>query len=332
MLFIIIESDHLGVLEMILRYEEPELRHFLFDTCLSVAFQVQKIDVIMRFARMLTSDDFSDIFPGGLDNKTHVIDLLDHAAKITHSLAGVQANNLSLAVLHGSQEIIKFLLKHGSNVNLRSDEGRTPLALAIECKNKQVVELLLISGANVNMEKSDCLHYHKTYPLYREVYFEMAKVLVRHIVQLQEAGKFVKKDHLEMVNGDEELARFREACRAEVRLIKEQMFVDTSVSLYEVWKAKDNDQLVGYLKNQDIERFIKSKVFASKFAIYKDRMTVKFRMGFERIYLEKRVCNFFLSLSTRKDDQLPKLPATCVHKIINYLNNRDLINLRKSYY
>lgn len=328
-LYMIIENGHFGILQMILRYQLREWRLYVFKSALIMAFKLEKVKEILSFVAVLTNDEFYKILSITLKCITQLHDLY-YAQQDDQ-----RKNCLILAVLEGSKmcnDIVKFLLQRGAQVNFKSSEGFSPLVHAIRQGHEEMTEVLLNGGADVNAEKAKYLCFHRTNGKSRKKYFPVSKVLVRHVVDLQEAGEFVRDDHLQMIDGDEQLIGFKEICQVEIRLIKGKRFVDTSVTLYEVWKAREFARLVGYLKNQDIERFIKSRVFASKYPIYRDRMTMKFKRGFERIYLEKRVCNFFSSLSAREDDRLPKLPDTCVHKIINYLNDGDLINLRNSYY
>jgi ankyrin repeat protein len=46
-----------------------------------------------------------------------------------------------------NEELIKFLIKNGANVNAKSKEGKTPLSIATEAGNANIIELLKASGA-----------------------------------------------------------------------------------------------------------------------------------------------------------------------------------------
>ena len=66
---------------------------------------------------------------------------------------------VSAVLMLGSEDIIKFLLKHGAYVSSAcispSWEGCTPLWLAVRKGHVKVFKLLLESGANVNTQDKD---------------------------------------------------------------------------------------------------------------------------------------------------------------------------------
>ena len=51
------------------------------------------------------------------------------------------------AVESGDQELVAFLLKHGANVNAKSNKDKTPLSIATEAGNTNIVEILKKAGA-----------------------------------------------------------------------------------------------------------------------------------------------------------------------------------------
>lgn len=227
---------------------------------------------------------------------------------------------------NGDLNIIKMIVNY-EEPGCRQLLFNSCLTAAVNSGNHSaicIIEYLLYCGADVNTAISEKGSIISSCSL------KMAKILVKHIVYLQDFDEFVVDDHLAAINRDETLISFQESCRCEIDSMKEQMFANASVSLYNVCKSKDREQLIGYLKNENIKAFLLSKEFIKNFPIYYDSMKIKFKIGFKRIYLEKRVCNFFNSLSAR--DQLPQIPVACVKRIFKYLNNKDLDNLRNAYY
>lgn len=114
--------------------------------------------------------------------------------------------------------------------------------------------------------------------------------------------------------------------------MREHMFDNTTVSVYDVLVAKSLLKLAAFASNKNILNFVKSHEFTEKFPIYGDLIQRRLQRGCHRNYLTKRVCNFFLSLSTRSEHALPRLPLACVEKIFDSFSNRDLERLRKSYF
>lgn len=75
-------------------------------------------------------------------------------------------------------------------------------------------------------------------------------------------------------------------------------------------------------------KFLRSGELDRKFPIYAQTMKLKFEQGFMRNFIQRQVCNFF---HHNEENQLPKLPATCVSQIFSCLTNKDLINLKRVY-
>ncbi|MBU0755172.1 MAG: ankyrin repeat domain-containing protein, partial [Planctomycetes bacterium] len=64
---------------------------------------------------------------------------------------------LHLAVKNGHPEIVKLLIDHGADLNVKdmSDLKETPLLKAVDVNHKGIVELLLSNGADPNLSASD---------------------------------------------------------------------------------------------------------------------------------------------------------------------------------
>lgn len=72
--------------------------------------------------------------------------------------SGAKIDFSSLAFASGgyhrtpSVELLKMLLDHGANANLRNFEGNTPLHFAVKTANKEIVSLLIANGADPNLK------------------------------------------------------------------------------------------------------------------------------------------------------------------------------------
>jgi len=85
---------------------------------------------------------------------------------------------LHVAADRGYLRIVKFLLEHGANPNMKNNYGNTPLHFAATYGHPEVAELLLEHGANPNMKNN----YGNT-PLYFAAmygYPEVVKLLLEH--------------------------------------------------------------------------------------------------------------------------------------------------------
>ncbi|EKJ76919.1 hypothetical protein NXS19_011110 [Fusarium pseudograminearum] len=89
------------------------------------------------------SDDASDVADRS------IIESVDKEDVQNIVLAGANSALLFLAAKQGDEKIIMSLLKAGVDVNMKDDEGRTPLSLASSNGHTAVVRILLDHGASV---------------------------------------------------------------------------------------------------------------------------------------------------------------------------------------
>ena len=54
--------------------------------------------------------------------------------------------------------MVELLIRNGADVDVKDQEGRTPLAVALERKNNEVVELLRTAGGRNNRGAWRCEH------------------------------------------------------------------------------------------------------------------------------------------------------------------------------
>lgn len=82
--------------------------------------------------------------------------LLEHNAN-PNRIYGGNKTFLMDAVEHGNIDIINLLLENGATkyINVESEEGLTPLLIAIKMKREDIVTLLMKNGANVALKKND---------------------------------------------------------------------------------------------------------------------------------------------------------------------------------
>jgi ankyrin repeat protein len=69
---------------------------------------------------------------------------------------------LHYAVKNGVNDIVKLLLENGAEINVVNESGNTPLHYAVKNADNQIVKLLLENGADVNLQPLNCdtaLHY-----------------------------------------------------------------------------------------------------------------------------------------------------------------------------
>ena len=74
----------------------------------------------------------------------------------------INGNSLHLATIGGDVDIIKAILSHGFDINIKTSEGLTPLMLATFTKKAAVVDCFLENGADPTLRDNSgrtCLHH-----------------------------------------------------------------------------------------------------------------------------------------------------------------------------
>lgn len=88
------------------------------------------------------NNGYTPLYRAVLNNLTNTVKLLiEHGAKIIHSHF-----LLHIAVEKGNLEVVKTLIKAGAVINMRNEQGMTPLIIACSTKNLQIAKCLLKHG------------------------------------------------------------------------------------------------------------------------------------------------------------------------------------------
>lgn len=332
----IISQRQLELLDTILSYEKPSSNEEIFKLSLERAVLTKNLNrtrVVLNFSVKRKEFFISECLAWWHSSTSLPIIqlLLDNGANPNIRLILDEATN------SGRADLVKLLLYSGVRPTKLNRLFETALYIAIKQRHKTIVKMLLNNGSNINFETNNIrgkylFRYQGATPEGKEKDIEIFKIVTKHIVELLAKGMFVEEVLVLSMNHDDNCSGYKQLCESEIELIKQQEFQDSRVTLFDLWNENDLIQLAAYLRNGDIEEFIKSEEFPEKFAIYCDFMRMKFDKAFERIYLEKRVCNFFISLSTREENRLPRLQHTCTRTIFSSLSNKDLKNLRESYF
>ena len=70
-----------------------------------------------------------------------VLALLRNGANV-NAVNNLQQSALHYAVAHGCLETIRVLITHGAHVNVESQEGETPLSIAVKMDRADIIDLL----------------------------------------------------------------------------------------------------------------------------------------------------------------------------------------------
>ncbi len=90
-----------------------------------------------------------------ISNINSTIDALNKGANINYQDKKNGNTALMYASLKGYEDMVKFLLDKGANVNIQNNVGDTALSFAVLKGYEDIVKLLLDSGVNVNIQNND---------------------------------------------------------------------------------------------------------------------------------------------------------------------------------
>lgn len=337
----IINHGGRGIVELLLEYDNFN-KDRLYKEILLAALSCKNVEMVQM---ILEKGLMRDGFIGTLSDCAALVTACSSIPLVQMLLdAGIAVNPpqdndwsaLHEAARSGSVKFAKILLENGADVNkfgkwLNSGVASAPLFYAMKRNSTSMFELLLEYGADihiVNARKHNIARF-----VTNEKLISFGRILCMQIVKVHNSELlFVNERYLEVVKKSKELKAFAQKCKKEINRMRQQKFDDTTVSLYEVFVTKDLLRLAAFANNENILSFMKSREFTEKFPIYSDSIQKHLQKGCHRNYLTKRVCHFFLSLATRAEHALPRLPVACIEKIFDSFSNRDLESLRKSYF
>lgn len=235
-------------------------------------------------------------------------------------------------------KIVEMLLKRRARINATSQYEIPVLHIAVGVQNtEEVLDLLLMAPkvniiAEFNFEGINstitmlqfALHYGQT---------SNARVIVKHLVLRHFDNLDVICAHdVAVIEKHDELNDFFEKCKREIALLKREIAESCTVALYDILKSQCLDELAGYASNEIIEeKLLTTLDIESEFPIYSKLIHAQFFDGVVRKNLLKSSRNHLLLLFECLDQTLPLLPDTCLSKVLRYLSNDDLDNLREAF-
>lgn len=81
--------------------------------------------------------------------------LLESNACINETTSNVRQTPLLLAIEHGHEDVVDFLLKNGADVQISDNVNITPLYAAIKGQNLTIIENLIQAGCDINIGSQD---------------------------------------------------------------------------------------------------------------------------------------------------------------------------------
>ena len=60
-----------------------------------------------------------------------------------------------MAAMENYPELVKYFIEKGANINMKNNDGNTPLHLALKRKNKKIIKILMDNKAALDIPNSD---------------------------------------------------------------------------------------------------------------------------------------------------------------------------------
>ncbi|XP_044586752.1 poly [ADP-ribose] polymerase tankyrase-2-like isoform X3 [Cotesia glomerata] len=262
---------------------------------------------------------------------------------------------MGIAASSNNVEMIKLLIKHGADINVRDENRLTPLIKAALVNNNSASRRFLLSHPFIEInsltnDKSSCLHFPDIWndtgdpvsslqdlldagcdvnivnsrgKLPIDTYGDKRRcreVMKKHIVKLMAAGFYICDKNKEVVSGSE-LGNFRVECDTEVEVMKNTYGIMAGFSLFDILHRSYHKLALRY-KDGDEDKF--DDKMAAKFPLYAGMIKYRLEKAGQRGKLFSQVENILYEIFSRY------LPATFIHEMFFYFSNFELSKLVKN--
>jgi uncharacterized protein len=149
-------------------HQHPEIASFLADKTVAISiFEAAATGKINNIIRLLardpelvnayTEDGFQPLglacFFGHMDAAEYLVKA--GAPVNAQSRNGLKAAPIQSAAAGGHRKIVKMLLDHNADPNIREQGGYTPLHAAAQNNDEEMIRILLYGGADLTIKSSD---------------------------------------------------------------------------------------------------------------------------------------------------------------------------------
>ncbi len=149
-------------------HQKPEIASFLADKTVAInVFEAAATGKINNIIRLLarnpqlvntwSEDEFQPLglacFFGHLDSAEYLVKA--GAPVNAQSRNGLKAVPIQSAAAGGHRKIVKMLLEHNADPNIREQGGYTPLHAAAQNGDEEMIRILLYGGANLTVKNND---------------------------------------------------------------------------------------------------------------------------------------------------------------------------------
>lgn len=149
-------------------HHEPEIASFLADKTITLTiFEASATGKINHVIRLLARDPelvyayaLDGFQPLGLACFFGHYDIAEYLVRAGAPVNSPSNNELKAAAIHSAaagkyEKIVKMLLAHGADPNVREEGGFTPLHVAAQSGDIETIHTLLLGGADLTIKSSD---------------------------------------------------------------------------------------------------------------------------------------------------------------------------------
>ena len=200
---------------------------------------------------------------------------------------------LHIAVVSGSDKVVRELINEGANINASDDSEATPMNLAISLLGRRMPSICFRKAVEANRQ-----------------------LLTQHLEKLRAAKMYICESNRWYINNilDNKRKEFRRMCEEEVEYMR-KLKLSSSASVYTYLR-----KIVNVSKKEPEYMHIDMEEYIEEFPIYSNLLLLAKKVSM-RQYAKVRGCDA-LCLVISKD-----LPYHCALKVLQHLSVTDVTNL-----
>ncbi|XP_044749287.1 ankyrin-3-like [Coccinella septempunctata] len=257
----------------------------------------------LNFVRRLLSCGSNPNLPGPLGGNS------------LHILVAKQSSNTR------SLKMAEVLIEYGASVNLRDDDGNTPLHLAVCVKSERLTEFLLKKGADINVKN---IHGHVAMFFAQDAMAnnKLLKTLVKYaVLDAHLKHTEIPSHHAVIIESSEQLQTLKKSCQKELEKMEKSKIPGTNISLLKLLTSKVTT-IAKYAREKN------TRIFLQKFRTitlrnYGNQLKPLINYALKRRQLEDEALdNFKIIFNDR-------LTTLCMEQLVDYLRVEDLTKFRK---
>lgn len=246
------------------------------------------------------------------------------------------------------EAILETLVNSGLDIHSADKDGKTALFQAAEKKNEKGVDFLLDLGASIDDEDKrgkcvlDIASEGSDYTDPRNianiahigVTLGLLAALSKQIALMQAKNVRLSDKSLIAITKNPYLIEGRNDVKKQLDQVKAAKIKGSpdKLSCFDILKTSNvnYNQLAALSRDESVKKFIKSVNVVNKYSFYGNKICEKLFRGSVHDESEKKLRNLFYYLGVRKEDQLPRLPYSCVEKVLSYFcfNDKVAFNMR----